>query len=61
MVSQDEPESAETSYLDAIANSVNKKETKSWNIQDGKDVYFKIDTGAEVLENSYCVDQTKLF
>ena len=51
MVSQEEPEPAETSYLDAITNANNKKEIKSWNIQlqvNGKDVCFKIDTGAEV-------------
>ena len=33
MVSQEEPEPAETSYLDAIINANNRKETKSWNIQ----------------------------
>ena len=51
MVSQEEPEPAETSYLDAITNANNRKEIKSWNIQlqvNGKDVCFKIDTGAEV-------------
>ena len=51
MVSQEEPEPAETSYLDAIMNPANKNEAKSWNVQlqvNGKDVCFKIDTGAEV-------------
>ena len=33
MVSQEEPEPTETSYLDAIMNPANKKEPKSWNVQ----------------------------
>ena len=51
MLSQEELEPTETSYLDAIANRGNHKEAKSWYIQlqlNGKDVCFKIDTGAEV-------------
>ena len=51
VLSQEELEPAETSYLDAITNRGNRKDTKSWYIQlqmEGKDVYFKIDTGAEV-------------
>ena len=51
VLSQEELEPAETSYLDAVTNRGNRKETKSWYIQlqmDGKDVCFKIDTGAEV-------------
>ena len=51
MVSQEEPEPAETSYLDAITNVIKKKETKLWNVQlqvNGEDVCFKIDTRAKV-------------
>lgn len=51
VLSQEELEPTETSYLDAITNQGNRKEAKSWYIQlqlNDKDVCFKIDTGAEV-------------
>ena len=51
MVSQDEPEPAETYYLDAITNPAKKKEAMSWIVLlqvNGEDVCFKIDTRAGV-------------
>lgn len=51
ILSQEELEPAETSYLDAITNRGNRKEIKSWYIQlqmNGKNVCFKIDAGVEV-------------